>query len=833
MVVSINNILSSEDIDYLLNMPEVLNAKNNIDNNTLGSIYFTINLTESIKNTIYQKMDLNLSNIDKIPMRWIKGDTLPHIDKGIKSFENTYLIYLTDSSGELIVDNESYPISQNNAYIFNEGLDHKTINTGLEPRLLLGPMSEQAFAVGGGTFISAPGGTNVYIRFIEGVGLQYKYENIDEWFGFSTPISVENTDTAAGFLKLIFTTNISLFTQGSHFICNTDKIQFGSESLNNDGTRPIIAIDSTLEYPGLIQNFNGDNGYNDIYIFNLDVINVGSTLADSAGWIGGISFGTNATNNYIINCCSNGNISESGGGIVGEFAAATNGTLTIIGCSSSGSMSSQAGGIVGHQAGNNGGTININSCWSTGSINSDGAGGIVGANCESVTITNCYSTGVISGNNSGGIIGANAGIDLASITNCYSTGNITGGNAGGICGSVASDLGIHTVSISNCYSTGNVTGLAGGGICGILVTIDSGTLNITINNCYTSGTIDGITGYIIGNVNVVNGTNADPLYNLSNNYSEAGSGGSPGNWITSNANNVLTGFPLTGYIGTVWFSTTGGTGPYELKNMGYTPYDVTNISGTPPNLIRTDTLTVAKSETSTAGIKDAFYAIINIVEDYNGITINPANGAISTTTSTAIGTYTIYVYNTGSYHITTLTLTVGDLPCLTEDTTVLTPNGYVNINTLHKGDNVITSDNRIVEIVKIYKSRVIASDKTYPCIIPKNSIAPNYPPETFKISQGHLIKYNSSKNYWIYPRLYFPLDKSIKLIKYYHIKLENYITDHLVINNGVVVESLGNHPSDNYCNDNHYNDYKKESLRRLRNKCPNIKKIKNEVKLIK
>jgi hypothetical protein len=49
MTVSINNILSNEDINYLLNMPQVLNAKNNIDKKTKGAEYFSIPLTESIK----------------------------------------------------------------------------------------------------------------------------------------------------------------------------------------------------------------------------------------------------------------------------------------------------------------------------------------------------------------------------------------------------------------------------------------------------------------------------------------------------------------------------------------------------------------------------------------------------------------------------------------------------------------------------------------------------------------------------------------------------------------------------------------------------------------
>ena len=41
------------------------------------------------------------------------------------------------------------------------------------------------------------------------------------------------------------------------------------------------------------------------------------------------------------------------------------------------------------------------------------------------------------------------------------------------------------------------------------------------------------------------------------------------------------------------------------------------------------------------------------------------------------------------------------------------------------------------------------------------------------------------------PKNEFELDKKIKDINYYHIKLENYKTDNLVINDGVVVESWG------------------------------------------
>jgi hypothetical protein len=81
-------------------------------------------------------------------MRWIKGDTAPHVDVGSSNFHNTYLVYLNTSLGNFIVDSQTYPIEANTGFVFNEGVSHETINTGTEPRLLLGPMSEHGFAVG-------------------------------------------------------------------------------------------------------------------------------------------------------------------------------------------------------------------------------------------------------------------------------------------------------------------------------------------------------------------------------------------------------------------------------------------------------------------------------------------------------------------------------------------------------------------------------------------------------------------------------------------------------------------------------------------------------------
>jgi hypothetical protein len=146
MTISHHNVLSRYEITSLLNHPSVQQAKEKLNHQNM--VYFSLPLSSSIKSKLQETFGLNMDSLDSIPMRWIKGDTFPHIDKGAHSFENTYLMYLTNSTGSLVVDGESYPIQEGSAYVFEEGLEHKTINTGIEPRLLIGPMSNQGFAVG-------------------------------------------------------------------------------------------------------------------------------------------------------------------------------------------------------------------------------------------------------------------------------------------------------------------------------------------------------------------------------------------------------------------------------------------------------------------------------------------------------------------------------------------------------------------------------------------------------------------------------------------------------------------------------------------------------------
>lgn len=84
-----------------------------------------------------------------------------------------------------------------------------------------------------------------------------------------------------------------------------------------------------------------------------------------------------------------------------------------------------------------------------------------------------------------------------------------------------------------------------------------------IANCYVTGTAV-LQGFIIG----------DSAEIPANCYSEADNESS--GWSTTNANTVLTGYP-TSVIGDTWVST-GVNQPYILREMGYTPYTITNIS---------------------------------------------------------------------------------------------------------------------------------------------------------------------------------------------------------------------------------------------------------------
>ena len=145
--IVLQNALTSNQVAELLNN-SIVNTSRDSLSETQKVVKFSIPLTEELKTQLETALSIHLSNVDTLPMRWIKGDTMPHIDQGDSSFLKTHLIYLTDSIGSLFVDGQEYTINAGDAHIFSEGLEHYTINTGDNERLILGPMSESGFPVG-------------------------------------------------------------------------------------------------------------------------------------------------------------------------------------------------------------------------------------------------------------------------------------------------------------------------------------------------------------------------------------------------------------------------------------------------------------------------------------------------------------------------------------------------------------------------------------------------------------------------------------------------------------------------------------------------------------
>lgn len=217
-----SNVLTQEDIEYLNNLPDVLQAKARLSTTPIQ--YFKISLNESIRSALVNKLGLNLSNVTEVPMRWIKGDTAPHIDRGANDFENTYLVYLNNSEGNFILEDTSYPITENTGFVFSEGLEHKTEGTGFAPRLLLGPMNEIAEPVGVPSFI-------VY------------YENYADAIASSNSIAQNTNDYILGNVNY---GSIGSYTQWKIAYNNGDP--FPSDIYNNNYNLQSIANNSISVY---------------------------------------------------------------------------------------------------------------------------------------------------------------------------------------------------------------------------------------------------------------------------------------------------------------------------------------------------------------------------------------------------------------------------------------------------------------------------------------------------------------------------------------------------------------------------------------------------------
>jgi len=266
------NVFSDEDLCYLNHLPEVLHAKTELE--TGKSVHFYVSSTSTICDSLNAKFGLQIPTGATIPMRWILGDTAPHKDVGASSFENTYLVYLNDSPGELVIDSNSYEIHANAGAMFNEGLQHQTRNTENVPRLLVGPMNEMAEPVGRNPILYFLNESDA-LNDINILGYSYSYtvgsapfsSGITSWriaaiFGSGTSpqniVYPNGSDlNSDGFYSLY--PNIPCFLEGTTVLChvNGDEKYVAVEHLN-PGTLVKTSLDGykavVLLGKGVIQN---------------------------------------------------------------------------------------------------------------------------------------------------------------------------------------------------------------------------------------------------------------------------------------------------------------------------------------------------------------------------------------------------------------------------------------------------------------------------------------------------------------------------------------------------------------------------------------------------
>ncbi len=271
------NVLSNEEVEYLNQLPEVLAAKASLDTRSSGMAYFSVMITNSIRKTLQARFGLHLPIGSSIPMRWIKGDTTPHVDIGVSQFENTYLVYLNDSPGELIVDSQSYPIEANTGFVFNEGLSHETKHTEHVPRLLLGPMSEFAQPVGLSVMYFYPSEADALAESIPNLIASYGGYTIPSpgLVGGYTHWRLASNSTGDSPQNVVYYTGSELnnngiyrlypvapcFLEGSTILCQIDGVEqyVPVETLKNgtlvktslDGFKPVVAVGKgTIHNPG-------------------------------------------------------------------------------------------------------------------------------------------------------------------------------------------------------------------------------------------------------------------------------------------------------------------------------------------------------------------------------------------------------------------------------------------------------------------------------------------------------------------------------------------------------------------------------------------------------
>ena len=580
--------------------------------------------------------------------------------------------------------------------------------------------------------------------------IDQNFVNKERW-----PVHISPNITVTIIEKLL------LIVKTQHFIAD------GPNVIVN-GNNNIITIKNVKDYHGFVRSRSA-NGNSPVNVMNVHIVSDNSTLLSKnhlltgAGWIGQQFF-----TGSINHCYSNGDIGNYCGGIVGS----------------------------------NSNSCTINGSYALGSISGIGAGGIVGSN-TSCTITNCYSTNNIIGEHSGGISGENCN---CVISGCYSMGDVVGEGSGGITGRNCNG------SINNCYSLGDITSEDAGGI--------AGEFNYgSIVNCYTVGKVKGSkAGSIVGNHN-------SGSYNLcrstQNGWDSSASSYLTTGWINPVFNSVnipflLRAFDFYKFSRSVDVITTNDL-PYKLEYPIIPPimstYNIISINNSAPSLFLSQ---IKLGEIVSPGEKNIEHKIKKKKRLFKKIAkfFNPIKTPKSTEENIAVpisfvgklfvqftsslkkNSYNVVVLSSTpdrtQYNISAYDLTIQEPPCFLKGTYILTRNGECLVENLKIGDELVTPDERCVEITDIY-STVISSpcDEDYPVKIPKNFFLNNVPYRDTYLSRWHAIMWDSN---WVQPvrnKKMFETERMDE-ITYYHVETPEYLRDNIVAN-GMPCESWNKH----------------------------------------
>jgi hypothetical protein len=91
-MLSKTNVFSQTDLDQILGLENVAEAYAQVSSFSDG-VSFTIPLTDGIRTALQTQLDLKIAvDVSSVPLRWIRGDTAPHVDTGALPFEYTYLV---------------------------------------------------------------------------------------------------------------------------------------------------------------------------------------------------------------------------------------------------------------------------------------------------------------------------------------------------------------------------------------------------------------------------------------------------------------------------------------------------------------------------------------------------------------------------------------------------------------------------------------------------------------------------------------------------------------------------------------------------------------------